>query len=221
MKAPAITRSVWTPRVKTELESMVRAEQVRMLFRQLPRTFVGTVAGGLVISAALIGQQPWWVIVLWLSAVISVQLARLALYHYDKRAHLVDQDPDRAALYWTSGTFLSGLALGSVAMVFFTPGQESYQALLAIGVFGAATAAVPMIGSHMPSFYAFLLPAVTPLIVRNAMEGDVAHVTISIIMVMMLLAYLSFGRDYNRMLVESLRNRFENELLAEKLAAQN
>lgn len=200
---------------------MVRAEQVRMLYRQLPRTFAGTVAGGCVLAAALVGHQPAGLIALWLAAVIGVQIGRLCLYHWDKRGRLVDRDVDRAALYWTSGTFLSGAVLGSIAFVFYTPGAEVYQALIAITVFAAATAAVPMIGSHMPSFYAFVLPAVTPLIVRNAMEGDVPHVTISILMTMMLLAYLSFGRDYNRMLVESLRNRFENEILADRLAAQN
>ena len=56
---------------------------------------------------------------------------------------------------------------------------------------------------------------------RNAIEGDVLHVAIAVTMVMMLMAYLSFGRVYNRMLVASLHDRFENELLAEKLAAQN
>ncbi|MBM3344519.1 MAG: hypothetical protein FJY56_20765 [Betaproteobacteria bacterium] len=208
MKTPSLPKAIWPPRVDTQIETRVRTEQVRMLFRQLPRTFTGTVAGGLVLAAALLTQHPLWLIALRLAAVVLVQIARLSLYFYDKRTGFVDRNPGRAAIFWTSGTLMSGLVLGSIAFIFFQSGELVYQAVLAVAIFTACTAAVPMIGSHMPAFYAFLFPAVIPIIARNAMEGDVAHITIAVLMVMMLIAYLSFGRDYNRMLLESLRDRF-------------
>ncbi len=36
-----------------------------------------------------------------------------------------------------------------------------------------------------------------------------------------MMGLMSFARDYNRMLIESLRNRFEKQALADRLAAQN
>jgi signal transduction histidine kinase len=214
-------RALWNPATRSQLDTLVRAEQIRMLYRQLPRSFAGNIAGSLVLCAALIGERPWWVIITWFACFFGVQIARLIIYFHDKKTGFVDRDVDRAAFYWTTSTFLSGAMLGAISFVFFVSGHEVYQALLAITVFGAVTAAVPMIGAHMPCFYAFALAAITPLILRNAMEGDAAHVAISLIMVIMAIAYLSFGRDYNRMLNESLRNRFENEMLAERLSAQN
>jgi signal transduction histidine kinase len=221
MNASQKVRALWTPAVRSELDALIRAEQVRMLYQQLPRSFAGNMAGALVLAAAFASERPWWIVIAWLACVLIVQFGRLLLYYQNQKTGFVDKNLDRAALYWTTGTFLSGAVLGSIAFAFFISGHEAYQALLAISIFGAATAAVPMIGSHMPSFYAFLFPALAPLIVRNAMEGDVAHITISVIMVMMALAYVSFGRDYNQMLLESMRNRFEKEMLADKLAAQN
>lgn len=221
MNASQKVRALWNPATRSQLDILVRAEQIRMLYRQLPRAFAGNIIGSIVLCAALIGEQPWWVIITWFACFLGVQVVRLILYFHDKKTNFVDRDIDRAAFYWTTSTFLSGAMLGAISFVFFISGHELYQTLLAITVFGAVTAAVPMIGSHMPCFYAFLLAALTPLILRNAMEGDAAHIAMSLIMVIMAIAYLSFGRDYNRMLIESLRNRFENEMLAERLAAQN
>ncbi len=221
MSASQKVRALWNPATRSQLDMLVRAEQIRMLYRQLPRSFAGNIIGSLMLCVALIGERPLWIIVTWFSCFLGVQVVRLILYFHNKKTGFVDRDIDRAAFYWTTSTFLSGAMLGAISFVFFVSGHELYQTLLAITVFGAVTAAVPVIGSHMPCFYAFLLAALTPLILRNAMEGDVAHIAISIIMTIMAIAYLSFGRDYNRMLHESLRNRFENEMLAERLAAQN
>ena len=67
----------------------------------------------------------------------------------------------------------------------------------------------------------FVLPTLTPFIVRNAYEADVPHFVLSIIATAILLGMISFARDYNRMLTESLRNRFEKQTLADRLAVQN
>lgn len=207
--------------MRTQLDALVRAEQIRVLYEQLPRSFVGQVAGALVLAAALVGERPLWMIAVWLACVVVNQMFRLTLYFHDRKHNFVTTNTDLAAHYWTVGAVISGVLWGSMAFIFFTSGREAYQALLGITVFGAAAGAVPLIGSHMPAFYAFVLPALAPFIVRNVMEGDVPHVTVAVIMTMVTLGYLSFGRNYNQMLVESLRNRFENEMLAEKLAAQN
>ncbi len=221
MNASQKVRALWNPATRSQLDTLVRTEQIRMLYRQLPRSFAGNIAGSMLLCAALIGERPWWIIIAWFGCFLGVQIVRLILYFHDKKTGFVDRDMDRAAFYWTTSTFLSGALLGAISFVFFVSGHELYQTLLAITVFGAVTAAVPMIGSHMPCFYTFLLAALTPLILRNAMEGDAAHIAMSLIMVIMAIAYLSFCHDYNRMLIESLRNRFENEMLAERLAAQN
>jgi len=221
MNASQKVRAVWNPSVRTPLDALIRAEQIRVLYEQLPRSIVAQVAGALVLSAALIGERPLWMIAVWLACIVVNQISRLILYFHDRKKGFVNVNINRAAIYWTGGTIISGTLWGSMAFVFYTSGHEAYQALLAIVVFGAAAGAVPMIGSHMPAFYAFVLPALIPFILRNVMEGDVAHITVSVIMTMVMLGYLTFGRNYNQLLMESLRNRFEKEMLADKLAAQN
>ncbi len=221
MSKAQILRTILNPRVRTKLDELIRAEQVRMLYQQLPRSIAGNVAGACVLSTALIGERPWGIIAAWLACIFLIQLSRLFLYFHDLNKGFVNANVDRAALIWTGGAFISGALWGSTAFVFFVSGHDAYQALLAIVVFGAAAAGGPMLGSHMPAFYAFVLPALLPFIVRNLMEGDVVHITISVIMIMVTIGYVAFGRNYHQMLAESLRNRLEKEILADKLVEQN
>ncbi len=206
---------------RVQLYTLIRAAQIRFLYRQLPRSFIGNMVGALILSIVFIGEQPLWLIAAWFGGMTINQVARLVRYLQIRKREFAIPDLDRAARFWAGGAFVSGALWGSTAFLFFISGHDAHQALLAILVFGAVAGAVPMIGSHMPSFYFFLLPAVLPNFQRNLMEGDAVHVTISLIMSLVTLAYLSFGRSYNRLFVESLRNRFEKEMLADQLAAQN
>jgi signal transduction histidine kinase len=206
---------------RVQLYSLIRAAQIRFLYRQLPRSFIGNMVGALILSIVLVGEQPLWLILTWFGCMTVNQVVRLVRYLQERKRDFVTPNLDRAALFWASGAFVSGALWGATAFLFFVSGHDTYQALLAILVFGAVAGAVPMIGSHMPSFYFFVLPAILPYVLRNFMEGDAAHITIGLIMSMVTLAYLSFGRSYNRLFVESLRNRFEKEMLADQLAVQN
>ena len=205
----------------SDLDRRIRAEQIRMLYRQLPTSTAGNIAGALLLSGALIGEQPWWAIAAWFGCVAANQAWRLYLYFVYVKGDRLHEDLSRAAAYWAAGAGISGLLWGSTAFLFFVSGHHIYQALLTILVFGVTAAAVPLIGSHMPSFYIFAFPALVPYIARNAYEGGTPHLILSAITLAVTLGILSFARNYNRMLTESLRNRLEKEALADRLAVQN
>jgi signal transduction histidine kinase len=202
-------------------DALIRIEQVGMLYRQLGITVTGNLTGAVILSVALLGEQPTWKIATWLGLVCANQFGRVLVYHFGGRGEFVRANIDRAAAYWVASTWVSGVLWGSTAFLFFVSGQTLYQTLLTISVLGIATSSVLMVGSHIPSFYGFIVLALVPYVVRNALEGAGLHLVLSAVLAAITLGTLSFGRNYNRMLVESLRNRFEKETLADKLAAQN
>jgi hypothetical protein len=53
----------------------------------------------------------------------------------------------------------------------FVPDAPVYQAFLFIALFAVTTGAVTLIAVHAPSFYAFVLPTILPLIVRHGPRG--------------------------------------------------
>ena len=203
------------------LQALIHAEQISTLYRVLPTSISGNMAGALMLCALLIGERPGGVIMGWLTCVTLFQGWRLLLYLKSRAAGFKFENVNRAAAVWAVGAGLSGVLWGVTALIFFISGHHLYQAVLTILVFGMIAAAVPMLASHLPSFYLFVLPTLTPFIARNAYEADVPHLVLSIIATAILLGMMSFARDYNRMLTESLRNRFEKQALADRLAAQN
>jgi len=203
------------------LDARIRAEQIRMLYRQLPTSVAGAMVGALLLAGTMIGQRPLWLIGAWLACMAANQAWRTVLYLRNRNAVLDARDAGRAGALWATGSGISGVLWGLAAFVFFVSGEAVHQTVLTIIVFGVTAGAVPLIASHAPSFYVFVFPALLPFVVRNAMEGDAPHVVLSAVVIAVTIGILSFGRNYNRMLTESLRNRFEKQALAEQLVAQN
>ena len=214
-------RRAANPLSDSTLGALIHAEQISMLYRQLPTSIAGQMAGALMLAGLLLAERPPGMILGWLGCMILYQSWRLTLYISSRKRGFVHKDVRRAAVLWATGACISGTLWGSTALLFYISGHHLFQAVLTILVFGMTAAAVPMIGSHIPSFYLFVLPTLVPFIARNAYEGDTPHYVLSVIALAIMLGLMSFARDYNRMLIESLRNRFEKQALADRLAVQN
>lgn len=206
---------------ESKLGALIHAEQVGILYRQLPTSIAGNMAGALMLTAVMLDELPPATVFAWLAGITIFQGTRLVLYFKSRAAGFKFKNPSDAAVLWAAGACLSGVMWGSTAIVFYISGHYLSQSVLTILVFGMTSAAVPMLGAHIPSFYSFVLPALVPFIARNAYEGDVPHYMLSAITLAITLGLMSFARNHNRMLLESLRNRFEKQVLADRLAAQN
>ncbi|MEO7728106.1 MAG: hybrid sensor histidine kinase/response regulator [Burkholderiales bacterium] len=214
-------RAARKPLSESKLGALIHAEQISILYRQLPTSIAGNMAGALMLTAVMLAEIPPATVFAWLAGITVFQGTRLVLYFKSRAAGFKFKNPSDAAVLWAAGACLSGAMWGSTAIVFYISGQYLSQSVLTILVFGMTSAAVPMLGAHIPSFYSFVLPALVPFIVRNAYEGDMPHYMLSAITLAITLGLMSFARNHNRMLVESLRNRFEKQVLADRLAAQN
>ena len=78
------------------------------------------------------------------------------------------------ARYWSVGSTIAG-ALWGVAAVAMFPASPPHQALLIVCLFGVVLGGLNLTAVYKPSFYGFVLPALVPLIVRVALEGDQVH----------------------------------------------
>ena len=209
---------------------MVRREQVALLYQQLPTSIAGTLVGMAVLAAAMWPVSLHLHIMLWCLSILANQTWRTLLYFRFRRlyargsrqAHrLHDTDVRRWIAYWAIGSGISGLLWGASAFLFFSSTSPLHQAVLMVLVFGITAGAVPLIASHTSSFYVFVLPALLPFVLRNFLEDDLLHGLLGVVAFTVMLAVISFGRNHNRLLIESLRNRFQNEALAARLRQQN
>jgi signal transduction histidine kinase/CheY-like chemotaxis protein len=91
---------------------------------------------------------------------------------------------------------------------------------LIVCLFGVILGGLNLTAVYKPSFYGFALPALLPLILRVALEGDTVHAFTAIVMGVVLVFVLGFGHHLNDVLTRSLAMRYENVDLIDELQAQ-
>jgi len=198
----------------------VRADLVATIYSHIPRSSLGVSAGALTVAWGMWGQVAHAALALWLAAIAAVLVWRFTLYRVFTRAVPDPARTPRWEKHWTFSTAVHGSIWGSAAFIMYVPGSPEYQALLLVALFAISTAAVPLIGRHLPSLYAFVLPVLLPIIARLALEGGAIRILLATISALVMYGIFLFGRELNRTITESVRRRYENVDLIEQLTQQ-
>ncbi len=193
----------------------VRADQVAQLFAGWHRTSLSMLLGAVLLCFVLWGQvSPWWMAA-WAAMIVVNQAWRGALARAWARANPGTDAAPRWGRYWAGGSTLAGALWGLAALVMY-PSSAPHQALLIVCLFGAVLGGLNLTAVYRPSFYGFVVPALVPLIVRVALEGDQVHLYTALVMAVVLGFVLAFGHQLNDVMTRSLAMRYENlDLIAE------
>lgn len=192
-----------------------------MIYRQLPTSISGTMAGVVLVIAVMWPVAPASMLMAWGAAMAINQGWRLLLYLDFRRRDVDEARMADCARRWQLGSGLSGLIWSFAAIHFFPAESPIHQTLLSTIIFAIVAAAVPITAAHPPSFKVFVVPILACLIARNAWEGDTEHLLLALIVAILLLAILAVGQRYHLALTRALRGRYENEALAQQLSLQN
>lgn len=214
VKSPVVN----TPLAPREIE--VRADLIATIYSHIPRSSLGVMAGAITVAWGMWGQVAHTPLFGWLGAIATVIVWRMFLYHGFERDVRSAERVTRAERNWTLSTAIHGSVWGSAALFMYVPGSPEYQALLLVALFAISTAAVPLIGRHLPSLYAFVLPVLTPIILRLAVEGSAIRVLLAVISGLVMYGIFLFGREFNRTITESVRRHYENVELIDELTRQ-
>ncbi|MFZ0256648.1 MAG: ATP-binding protein, partial [Gammaproteobacteria bacterium] len=198
----------------------VRAEQVRLLYRQASTTLVTS------LIAACFAAVLLWVTVdgvgvaLWATGLITVTGIRLLLV-----AHFLQLKPASPGPHWarryTVGAFLGGLAWGASAWLWSPAWSASAQVFLVLLLAGVTTAALPANAVWLAAFVAFLLPAILPLAVMLMMTGTGMYAGMGAgVLLYSGFLFLS-ARTYGASVQQALQRRFENQHLIAGLTGAN
>src|SRR4029079_13422580 len=117
------------------------------------------------------------------------------------------------------GSTIAGALWGAAAIAMF-PDSAPYQALFIVCHFSVILGGLSVTAVYRPSVYGFVLAVLVPLIVRVALEGDQAHLFTALVLVVVLGFVITFGRQVNDVLTQSLAMRYENVDLIAELKAQ-
>ena len=202
------------------LLARVRADQVATLYGSWHRTTASMTLGAAILCTVLWDREDAVVMGLWFAAILANQAWRGVLARAWRRAGPAIADAPRWGRYWAVGSSLAGALWGVAAVVMF-PASPPHQALLIVCLFSVVLGGLNLTAVYKPSFYGFVLAVLVPLIARVAFEGDQVHLFTALVLQVVLVFVLSFGRQTNELLTNSLAIRYKNVDLIDALKAQS
>ncbi|HEX4855484.1 MAG TPA: hybrid sensor histidine kinase/response regulator [Limnobacter sp.] len=195
-------------------QQIILHEQTRLLLEHLPFVLYGVLASSTGLVAVLWQWTDRANLLIWLASVYLLTAGRFAF-----RKRFLKQGVRFNASEWLKpAIFLvaaSGSLWGIAGIVFFS---NDPAILLALSIFLAAmvSGSVSSHACYTPAYIAFALPATLPFITRCFLEGDSFHAVLGSVALVFVLVNIYYGRNLQRMVIQSLKLRFQNdELLAE------
>ncbi len=196
----------------------VRGEQIRTLYEQSRPVLLANVLNALIVSGIFWKDGPRLFLVVWCGSMALMAVVRAELGRGFRRARPGPAEAPRWGLYFVSGSAVAGLLWGTAGAVLFGRAGDLSQILVPFVVGGMGAAAAGTLSCYLPAFWAFLVPALTPLVARIFVLGDRLHVGMGLIMVVFAIGISFVARITNRSVSEAFRLRFENEALADRLS---
>src|SRR5437763_6272290 len=197
------------------LVARARADQVATLYSRWHLTTLSMGLGAFILCAVMwdyIDARP---MIGWLVLIAANQAWRGLLARSWRRARPGIIAARRWGRYWTLGSTLAGTLWGIAGWVTY-PASPPHEALLIVCMFGVVMGGLNLTSVYRPAFYAFVLPALVPLIARVALVGDSVHLFTAFVMAVVLVFVVGFGHRLNDVLTQSLAMRYENiDLIAE------
>jgi len=197
-----------------------QADQVAQLYDSWHRTSLSMLFGAAILCFVLWEQASPLVMAAWVALIMLNQAWRGMLAHAWKRNQPGLAATPRWGRYWSAGSAIGGGLWGLAAFVMFPP-SPAHQALLMMCIFSVVLGGLNLTAVYRPAFYGFALPALVPLIVRVAFEGDPVHWYTALVMSVVLTFILAFGHQLNEVLTRSLAMRYENVELIDELRAKS
>ena len=201
------------------LLARARADQVGELYAGWHRTSLSMFLGAALLCAAMWGQAPAWLMASWVTLIVANQLWRGALVREWHRTQPGLAAAPRWGRYWAAGSTVGGALWGAAAVAMY-PDSPPHQALLIVCLFGVVLGGLNLTAVYKPSFYGFVVPALLPLILREALVADRVHTFTALVMSVVLGFVLAFGHHLNNVLTRSLAIRYENIDLINGLKSQ-
>ncbi|MEN8170787.1 MAG: ATP-binding protein [Pseudomonadota bacterium] len=174
---------------KNSLEQIIYAEQVALLYKPFAVSIAATFAAAVLLVTTLWGISDHNMLLWWLTAIIVITLLRALLVHFYKR---IKPDVDagrRWGRFFILGAAAAGMAWGIGSLLFFPEENIEYQIVVLLFLVGMCSGAVTSLSTIPSALYAFIAPAMLPIIPMFVMSGTELYILVPL---MILLSFSFF-----------------------------
>jgi signal transduction histidine kinase/CheY-like chemotaxis protein len=182
---------------------------------------IANLLAGVLLAIGIHDRAPPLLLGGWLALLFGFQAVRLLPV---RRYWLTPPDNPAALRMWARRfnaiSVVSGCIWGVAGVLFYFPDSPQHQALLGVLLCGLAAGTVPAVSRLLAGMIGSATGILGFFILRLLWEGDRIHLVMAALLVVYLGFILNWGCHLNRLIVELLRQRFENADLIERLRQQ-
>jgi len=188
---------------------------IQQLYRSAATGIIANAILGIILVWSLWSNIPQFIALIWLCTNLVLNFLRLLITIYVLKLGLINEQS------WKRWATIHMLAIGTTsslwgiaAFLFYVEGRIEFQVFFALIVVGMASAALPMVAIYLPSYIAYFLPSIIPLMGVFIAEGDKLHVRMAVLVAIYILTMLTTARLYYARIIESTSARLQLDLLA-------
>ena len=195
----------------------VLAEQVRQIYALSIYGSIATIVNSLIVFFILKTVMPKWILIAWLTVILTVTAYRIALVVVYRR---FQPWPDSARIWkirFLVELSVIGFVWGSLAFFPFSGLSVTHEVFIAFVLGGMAAGAAATFSVLKEGYLAYSIPAAAPLAVRFFLQGDVIHYAMAGMLSFYGLLLWRISERHYRVNRTSLLLRFENRRMIESL----
>ncbi len=203
-----------------DMDRQIYAQAIDFIYQNQANIIANLVLMPLVALVVMWSQVNHLLLTSWVAAGIGVAVIRYFLVSaYLKKRGDIDS-PRRWARYYAITSFLSGLLWGSAILLFFIPDSVASQVFLIAIAIGLTIGSLVVTAYHLPSFYAFAIPAIFATVGRLLMQGTLEYNGLALLLFVFLGIASKVAHNTHKSVIAAIRLRFENLDLIEQLRQQ-
>ncbi|MDH3335115.1 MAG: PAS domain S-box protein [Rhodospirillaceae bacterium] len=203
-----------------DLQQQVMRDCIKALYKNAKPTLVANVVISILVALVVWSETASQVAFYWLGVNLVINILRYVVLLLFPKSDAEIEQYKNWAKYYGVGTIFAGAAWGFAGFAFMAPHLQILDAFMIIGIMGMATGAASSLAPHFPTFMAFALPAIAPLVIQLLIRGSVIDSVLGILGILFSMMLVIAARNTNRTLCMSLAEKFKSEALAHDLALE-
>ncbi len=206
--------SLWHVRSESQREARARAEHLRVLFRHSVFIFLGNLAGSLTLVVGLWQAVRPGLLLTWMSAMLVFNAARWFVGRRFPTGFISEAETSRWERRFVASVAISGVLWGAAGIVFYVPLQLAQSLFLALLIIGMCAAATASLSYHRIAYPVFVLPAISPIMLRLMLEQELAANAIGFVLPFYFLLLYLLSREIYKTAHESILGRINSQYQA-------
>ncbi len=201
------------------MDEQVYAHAIDFIFQNQTNIIINLALMPAVVLLVMWPRVDHMLVLIWTMAGISIAGIRYILVSsYMKKKRPVS--PRFWSRAYAVTSLMSGTLWGSATLMFFIPDSVPSEVFLLTITIGLTIATLIVTAYHLPSYYAFALPAILITDIRLLMEGNMEYGGLAFLLLVFLGIATKIAHNTHKSVISAIRLRFENIDLIEQLKQQ-